>query len=465
MSEPAANPGNRENESIQAQLDRPSNAVVRSLFFIMNHFDVLEQVSKRVSPDMPADLKATAMPDKIEGDAEAHLETFNYDEGHAGRYSVPIVAAEGGSLNAAYVNSKEADERSSYISSNLTFAAPASLGEIESVLFSPGLNTIHQPFEDETTAPLRAKHYTETLLSVPMCQIHTGTSFDQGDLVIDLSNHFVLRLLLRGISRLTGGNIPKFSEDGRSIVFSNRSIDTIQTVLSLLGLVDTPLKVSFRALLDSTKSDKAVSITLATYSRASAEVMNALYQHIDESKKSGETREQIFDRLRKYVTVMTIGAVGKAYPDGPAYLHLSSWTDQLTSKIGVNGLRQLGAGKDAVFLNCDSPLNPTANDNHNFGSITAPYLSLVLRANNTNSLRELWQLGQDDKIIQPPNVDKTLPAAIVLTNGLDWLWNKKEAMEGVADDAFPDKEAAFEALSADMGTDYAETLKRVFQWE
>lgn len=460
-------PKTREEIAIQSQLKRPNDLVIRILSFCFGSFKALVQVYKRVSPAMPDDLKNTPMPDALPTDPSSQVELYNYDEGHAGRYTVPTVYEQGGSLIASHAKPEDPAALTDYIGKNLRFPPPLpSFADDDGkpvVIFSPGLNTIHQPYEDEQTSPVRLAHYVRVLLCVPMCQVHTGTSFDQGDIDVDVTNAWLTKFVFWLVGRFVkNDSLPTFSDDGNHLIFDARTIDTIQTGLSLLNIVDTPLKKSFRAILDSTKQNNAVPITFAVYSRASIEMQSALQKHIEESEKSRESGKDIFARLRKYVTILTIGDAANDFPDGPAYVHLSAWTDQLASSLGVNERRPKGAGKDAVFLNFDSPFYEKAGDNHNFGSVTCQYLSMVLATNKVVTLHELWQMGQDKTLVKPQNVDVSLPAVISLTQGLKWLWNAEDAMKDVPADRFPDEDEAFKTVSINLGTEYAERLRDTF---
>lgn len=454
---------NRDEIAMQAQLLRPSKLVVRLLAFFFGSFRALVQVYKRISPDMPDDLRETLMPHVLPDDPDAQVNLYSYDEGHAGRLSVPVVAQQGGSLSSEYVQAMTTSVAKEYVRTNLRFEPPvAAVREAALILFSPGLNTLHEEVSGNTSAPQRLLHYVRVALCLPMCQLHTGTSFDQGDIAVDMSDAWVLRLVMKLVTRFVkGGNAPYFADDD-TLMFTAHGIDSIQTALSMFNIVDTPLKRAMRALLQATTKDDAVPIVFAVYSRASVEMLAALRKHVAESKDAGESDKQVFDRLRKYVTVFTIGTAARGYPDGPAYIHLSSWTDSLASSIGVNGKSPAGAGKDALFLNFDSPFHPDAFDNHNFGTVTSQYLSLVLCANKVTDLRELWMLFQQGTIVTPPNITATLPAVISMSRGLDWLWSSEDALKDVPTDTFPDKDAAFNLLSIEMGTEYAGRLRDAF---
>lgn len=449
-------PCKRDIDAVEALKTKPSGAVAAITNWSFGTFGALQQLYKNISPEMPEDLNKTEVPSPLPDD-DATVDKFNYDEGHAGRYSVP--GTDGGSLDFQHVSGKE--QPNQYILQNLCFrpvGSPDPSDGEEVVIFSPGLNTLHEPMADETTTPQRLQYYVN-VIGTSMAQLHTGTSFDQGDAVIEARHAPIFRgiMWILGIV-LPEGVKPSVSEEG-DIIFQARSLDSIQVVLSQMNVIDTPLKVSYRALFDTTKDPAGKPFVLAVYSRASMEIEAALSKHIADHRKAGENRNDIEARLRQRVTILTCGSTASNYPDGPAYLHMAAWTDPLNESLGVNGRKTNGAGKDAVFLNFNSPFAEGASDNHNMGSVQSQFLSLVMSASKAAGIRDLWERAQRDEMVIPDNCDRLVNCMMRITKAIDWLWNEEEAMEGVADDVIPDEDVAEQELTDAMGDDFVARIK------
>lgn len=134
-------------------------------------------------------------------------------------------------------------------------------------------------------------------------------------------------------------------------------------------------------------------IVFMAYSRASIEIAAALRKHIASAESAGVPSTDIRANLRRSVTVLSVGAGTRHWPDGPAYIHLGSIHDFVSNVSGVHNGRPRGAGKDAVFLTTQKKVF-NGNDNHNFSALTAPYLSVIMLANKTTSIRHLYDLAR-----------------------------------------------------------------------
>lgn len=450
---------NKEVLGISALLDRPHPTLTSLTSRTFGLFDVLKQLYSKFSTALPHNIVATSIPCPIP-DTSVEALTFNFDEGHSGRFTIPAAADVGASLPFDYVYTTP--DPAAYIRTHLSFQPPLPPDpSAPQIFFAPGLNTLHQPAEGETSTPHRLAHYVRVLLYLPMAQIHIGTQMDQGDAELDASSSPFLRRLLKIVSPL----LPERGRpivDGKHILWKPTMLDAMQAALSQFNVIDTPLKQCFRKLLDNTRGPHAQPVTFVVFSRAAIELMAALHKHVEKSDKLDESKMEMKERLRKFVTVLTIGVPCNNFPDGPAYIHLSSWTDPLTKVIGVNPKRTSGAGKDAVFLTCDSPWNEKASDNHNFGAVTAQYLTIVMRANAVRSLRTLWELGQGKGIIIPENATELIKALIVLTRSKEWLFIPEEAMEGLSEDAFPNDEEAATLLAEGLGREFVHQVGAAF---
>lgn len=421
---------------------------------------VLHQLYKAIGPEMPKNLKSTRIQSPI---PNAEVLTYNYDEGHSGRVSVP--ATPGGSVDFQWLIKQSPFAK--FVLNHLLFRDADDLkrtfsGHEHLVFFIPGLNTLHQPRSGETSTMQRLAYYTKVLQIVPMAQIHIGTSFDQGDIKIDASQAPALRALIRANNEQIPANFRPTFDDGKTLIWNARNADTFQLALSQLNVIDTPIKQSIRTLLETSSEKNAAPFVLVGYSRGAGECEAALRQYIAESEKK-EAKADIETRLRERVTVVSIGSISHDYPDGPAYVHVAAWTDQASTTTGVTSKNNVeGAGKDAVFVNFSSPYNAESFDNHNFGAVSVQYLSLLLAMNKVKGLRDLWEMGHAGKINVPKNVDEMLRAMIEMTKGYEWLWDEATAKKGLTVDTFPHIGAAEALLRHKVGHGFVDRLQRNF---
>lgn len=411
----------------------------------------LADLYKEIGPGLPSDLKTTIVRKN-----PVEVLRFNYDEGHAGRYSV--LDTSGGSISSDLVM-KQPDV-SAFIKKHAWVRDEvAQETESELTVFVPGLNTFHEPHQGETTTLERLKHYVRVLGCVPMAQIHTGTSLDQGEARVDASG----ALLLQGFFKNTvvpNDLQPRY--EGNDMVWDPRQIDRLQAALSKYNLIDTPAKKSSRALLELSRVYDAAPVVIVGYSRGAIELEAALRKHIDDSVVGGEPLDEVEQRLRKRVTIVTIGSPTANFPDGPAYVHVAAWTDPLASSEGLTAENNAdGAGRDALFLNCGSPYNASSFDNHNFGALTAQFVSVTMFMNGVKGFRALWDKAQGNGIKVPG--DSLIPAVIQLTRGFEWLWNEASAWKDIPFGALPSDEEAETILRKEVGEAFVERVLTNFR--
>lgn len=417
----------------------------------------LKELYDGIGPELPHDLDSTSHSSNLPGSPK--LQTFNYDEGHAGRFSVPG-NEDGASLSFEFVQKQPSPF--SYVMSNIAFrsaATPEPSTQEEVTIFIPGLNTLHQPTKGEpTTMPERCAHYVRCAVTLPMAQLHIGTSFDQGDIRVRSNDAFEKIVLSPA---LPSAMRPK--EKGDMLVWNGRQIDRMQATLSQFNIIDTPIKKCMRSMFDSTKNKDAPQFTIVVYSRGAIEAQAALQKYISEAVKHGERQDDVEKRLRAKLTIVTVGSATADYPDGPAYIHLASWKDTLSNTTGVTAKNNVsGAGKDAVFLNCDSPYHPDSFDNHNFGAVTAQYLGIMIAMNQAKGMRDLWEMAQRGEMKQPRDAEKVVRAMIQLTSGYKWLWSPKEAWKDVRYGALPDRGEAADILKKALGDDFVKRVVKNF---
>lgn len=416
----------------------------------------IRELYEAVGPEMPTDLKSTPVPTTLpESPTVLH---YNYDEGHAGRFSVPHTT--GGSIAADWVMARA--DRKKYIMQFLAFrpiGSPAGyMGSDPFVMFIPGLNTPHEPVPTTRCTVERIQH-AANILCIPMAQIHIGTSFDQGDAPIRCRRAPLLRFLLERIPEQVRP-VPDPDEEDTFLIKADQ-LDTIQVALSMFNVIDTPIKKSVTALLATTEVDDAPPFVVVAYSRGSVETAAALKKYVSEAPGQ---RDEIEKRLRDRVTIVTVGSASHDYPDGPAYVHLSAWNDPLAKSLGVSARHNSDkGGKDCVFLNCDAPYNKDAFDNHNFDAITSQFLAVVMAKSGATGLRDLWEKARSGKMVVPDEIERVVCAMIVLTKGTDWLWNKEEAWKDVADGVLPSLPDAVKLLTEKVGVDFVDRVARNFE--
>lgn len=444
---PLDNMVNHVEVSCNSLLARPSP-------FNLPVIGLLDILFASISPALPKDVTSTPftpspLPDRV---VPFH---FSTDEAHGGRLVVPKTLGASIPLSVALKSSNFVR----YVQSNLLFSAPHAVSSEseELVFFSPGLNTLLEPTEGEIGSLGRLDHYTKVLAGFPMASIHTGTSKDQEPIMLDLP--WWKKMLIRILPEAAR---PESLQNGK-LSFGTQSIDAIQTVLSYVNHWDTPIKKSFRELFEMTKSDNAVPFVLMTYSRASVECDAALRKHVDDSKKT-ERDSEIRERLRKYVTVVTIGNASRFFEDGPAYIHVASWADRLTSLIGVNGKNRRGGGKDAVYINFDLPWNKGADDNHNFSAGVSQYLCLIMAEVGAKGYRDLWEKGQVDGVLKELNGgDELLRAMIKVTRGDELLWKPEQALNDVDEGILPEEDEGLKIVTEKMGEEFAKAIRLNFE--
>lgn len=338
----------------------------------------------------------------------------------------------------------------------------------EFTVFIPGLNTVHQPREGESTTVDRLRHYVR-ILDLPMSQVHMGTSFDQGNVKVDPGPGQLIRVLFS--SPLIPDSL-KAGSSGSAMEWDSRQLDRLQAALSKANAITTPVKDAVRKLVNTAidaPSAAGPPLVIVGYSRGSIEVEAALRGLIKsrlEDNEDGETtmtKEELEEKLRERVTIVTVGAATNRFPDGPAYVHIAAWTDPLASSSGVTERHDpSGGGRDAVFVNCDSPYHSDAFDNHNFGAITAQYVALILAHNDVHGFRQLWDLAHAGKLRIPPKANELTRALIQLTRGYEWLWNPDAAWKDIPYGALPSREDAINLLRTHMGDKFVDHILQNF---
>lgn len=408
---------------------------------------LLRAVYSAISPAMPSSLVSTPVtPSPLP--APSVPVHYSSDEGHAGRVVVP--GTSGGSIPLSDVLS--ASDPCAYTRAHLMYAASysARAQSTELVFFSPGLNTVLEPLEGEIASITRLQHYADMLAGFPIASIHTGTSFDQGAVRVPLP--WWLRWLEGLLPEAMRGEV---ADDGE-VQFEARNIDAMQTSLSFFNVWDTPLKQAYRDIMEATRG--GLEVVLMVYSRASVEFDAALRGYLEEGD-----RQEKCERLGKCMTVVTIGNASRWYQDGPRYIHLAAWRDGLTNRMGVNGKWRWRGGKNAVYLNCDTPWNQSAFDNHNFSASTCQFLAVVMEVNRVSGFKELWEKAQtEDGLVMPENLNQVVNAMIVVTRGKDFLWQKEKAWQDVDETVFPDRKQAVEIVRQYVGEEFADALDKNF---
>ncbi|NJN31675.1 MAG: hypothetical protein HC824_15570 [Synechococcales cyanobacterium RM1_1_8] len=322
-----------------------------------------------------------------------------------------------------------------FIKNNLNFGTQ---DNGEWVVFTPGLNTLHKVeagWEGEQTAPQRLEEQYQPVLGIQMAHMHLGTDMDQGEAEVPLRPETRVFLEAKRPELEGAGVMPELRED--TAVFERRQRDRIETILSLYGYVRTTFREHAIQLLEASKAARQPIVWLA-YSRSSSELCRALSDYIQISvNQRGERLSDVENFLREHLTVLTIGNAVRAWPDGPAYIHCSAmsdrsewevspprlWgTDPLTFEQGVHARKPQRSGKDAIFLHFDGLFH--SFDTHNFGTVGAAALKLIMDMNRLTTFRALWERGKNLEI---PS-DWQIATKVVLTGGEKWLWEKEKSL-------------------------------------
>lgn len=481
-------------------------------------------------------------------DVQSDASTFEYDEGHSGRYSVPQCCDGRASISVHYVLAQS--DPNAYIVRHLTLPPPAacrisysSAPTVDSaltnnhsastsncrtddynniVMFSPGINTLHEGNVNHPRnlpAFERIVFYSRVMQCVPFTHLHLGTHIDQPEFIINATHR---RLLRYGIRAVTRSSKKIMRDDSALKIYAlkelrheqtqqrtgifhlhGRGLDVLQGCLSGLDVVDTPLKAAYRRLLEhacfptqKTQNTDDVNnrcsdtmldakkkltaphsfssssttanhrhFTIMAYSRSSIELKAALYQFISSTCQTHRiSRSAVERRLRERLTVVTIGCACTRFPDGPAYIHASTYEDGLVKSFGVSkNHRSTEAGKDAIFLHCHFPFNRESQDTHNFSVCVCPLLAIVLACNRTNSFRTVWEMAHGGKLAMPRDVENVVKAIVVLTGGLEWLWDKDSALMSMdRDKDLPTKKEAISIVARAVGKGYAVRMIELF---
>lgn len=256
------------------------------------------------------------------------------------------------------------------------------------------------------------------------------------------------------------------------------------------GFVETPLQRTYRKLIDVATSHvhggrsdiggplgrfgnrtgrsraeggRKPHLVLVAYSRATVDLAAALRTWIADRHRASvspnKTSEDVPALLRQAVTVVTIAAVTRSFPDGPAYIHVGAWEDKVVQGRGVSALRPEGGGQGAVYLNFHTPYRTDANDAHIFGAATCQFLSIVMHWNGVGSFQELYELGLRKEIQYPDGMEEeVLPAMIVATRGAEWLWDPRSFVRRGGRKHLPSKETARRILDGAFGEGFYETV-------
>lgn len=407
---------------------------------------ILDDLEMLFGADLPADIqinRATVQNPELQEMAF----TASYDEGYCGHFSIP---GQGG-IAADFEKVMAQPEPLQFIKSNLNVGTQ---DNGEWIVFTPGLNTLHKikaGWEGEQTAPQRLEEQYQPVLGIQMAHMHLGTDMDQGEAEVALQPEVRLLLETQRPALEGAGIMPELK--GNTAVFNRRQRDRIETILSTYGRVRLTLREHAIQLFEASKAARQPIVWLA-YSRSSSELCRALKEYIHLSvNQRGERLSEVEDFLRDYLTVLTIGNAARTWPDGPAYIHYSAmsdrsewelsppelWgTDPLTFEQGVHARKPHGAGKDAVFLHFDGLFR--SFDAHNFGTVGAAALKLIMDINGLTTLRALWAQGNNLKI---PSAWQ-IAAKVVLTEGEQWLWDRENSLHSYR---LPDAEEAQQILA------------------
>lgn len=463
--------------TMTAKLSRQAAGKLLEFLSSFPSVSAIQKLNDSISNDLPEELEATPLdgnyiiPDGID---RSKCSYFNYDEAHSGRFS--LFDSGGATIDASHVI--ERPNALAYIRDNLSYGSVDK--QDDCVVFVNGMRTAQQPGKvPGVMSSKRVQFYSDTLLGIKMAHVHTATNLDQPPGKINVKNTVALNVFTAAMKFI--GVSPLAPNENGDIEVPQTMLDMLQASLSVAGAMDTPIKSTLRQLIKLANENN--KLTLMVYSRGSTECNGAIREVLENSPdKEGCKR-----RMEKGLTVMTIGASAKSWPDGPRYIHLSSWDDAV-ARVFCNANRNTFAGQNAVFLHYNSPY-PKTFDSHNFQAGTSQFLAVVMLKNKLKTLREIWELGQHGTsntrmnqkgsnsaplnaveyglglakqfigfnpspvggggVIEiPENIDELVDAMISLTNATDYLWDET-SLEGMR--PLPSKEFAVTILSNEIG--------------
>lgn len=442
------------------------------------------QLNESISNELPKDLEEIPIaesfdvPEEIDKSKILH---FNYDEAHSGRFSV--FGTNGATIDSDYVLNRV--KPLDFVLNNL------STGENSwnngCTVFVNGMRTASQPGKVPGIMSSKRVEFYAAALKMRLAHVHIATKLDQPPGKISPDNTHFLKLITK-IFQIAGLDHVISDEEG-NIQVPQTILDVLQATLSVFGFLDNPIKKTLRKLIEL--ADKENPLTLLVYSRGSIECNAALREFL----KSSNDIVAAAKKLREGLTILTIACSATNWPDGPAYVHLSSWDDPM-AQVFCNANQNSGAGADAVFLHNETPY-PGTIESHNFQGGTLQFLTVLMLYNKVRSIRELWELGNDHsgisqyenpylissfpkflfyrarslfgikpsdvgggKIKIPTNINDLVDAMISVTDGTEYLWDKDEAMKICR--PIPSKDEAVEMLSRELKA--KEEIERIRRW-
>lgn len=315
--------------------------------------------------------------------------------------------------------------------------------------------------------------YTSVVLDdMPLAQLHMG-SFP--DCEVELEEGTIEKLESLGVLQDWGSHTkPNKTKEVTMFEMLSQDLDVIRTLLSfhadsqsqtldssihlqghhtLVKLIDCAVKSARTNLLGNSNEPHLV---ICAHSMNASIVAAALSTWKQQKLRSSSYKPlHVEDLLHTAVTVVTIGAVCQKFCDGPAYIHISMYDDNLAEQFGVTQKNQIGGGRNAVYLQAWSPYEVpkdditslTDHDSHNMNACAIQFLCLVMRINGITSFRDLYNSARyidprsildinprnfaidyaryklGDLVIAPNMDDELLPAMIRATGGDQWLWN------------------------------------------
>ena len=339
------------------------------------------------------------------------------------------------------------------------------------------------------------EYASRVLDDMPLAQLHMG-SFSDCQVELDLKT---IRAL-ESFGVLKGDTVNEYSAYGKTSLCSlkGQDLDIIRSLLSchtksnskntqiepsielqgqqsLIKLIDNAVESVRKDLLGNSNEPHLVIVAHSTNALMVASALSTWKQQ--KLANTSARRLHVEDLLHQAVTIVTVGAVYRNFCDGPAYIHISMYDDDLAQTLGVTIKSPDGGGRDAVYLHAWSPYeerkkectNLTDHDSHNVNACAIQYLCLVMRINGITSFRDLYNAAryvdprsildinpsnfaidytkhkQGDLVI-PPNIDEELlPAMIRATGGDQWLWNPMREDQGddvTSEVLLPDAEEA-----------------------
>eukprot|EP00168_Porphyra_purpurea_P010655 TRINITY_DN2652_c0_g2_i3.p3 TRINITY_DN2652_c0_g2~~TRINITY_DN2652_c0_g2_i3.p3 ORF type:complete len:229 (-),score=91.06 TRINITY_DN2652_c0_g2_i3:275-961(-) len=202
-------------------------------------------------------------------------------------------------------------------------------------------------------------------------------------------------------------------------------------------------------------------LVLITYSRSTVEVAAAARAFLHSHPRAA--RSAVAGRLRARLLIVTIGSCARTYPPGPAYLHVSSPADTLTSRLGVSAARPAGAGGDgAAFVTVPSPFTAGELEAHNFATLLCPHLAVRAAVHGVVGWWGVYEAVVAGRFGAPADMEALTRAAMVASAADRFLFAPDATWASVGVTGLPSRADALRLLGARVPGAWSAALPTIF---